>query len=148
MRLNKYLTEIKITRKVKFYDKRKNDESWEVKFDIEGKMYTFTVEYEITEDIWKVFFMLGKGETLSTFLKGIKISGTGDAIKVFGAVTQALKMFIKEKKPARFSIASGIHEPSRMKLYDKFMPQIKKLTGYKFIESYIDIDDKVWVYEK
>jgi hypothetical protein len=140
-----------MTRKVKFYNKKSTKDTWEVYFDIEGQIYSFTAETDEEtwgETYWSVFFVLGKGEGLQSFLKGIKVTGTGSAIKVFGAVAQALKMFVKDKKPKLFKIVSSLYEPSRLKLYQRFIPQIEKMTGYKLKEKYDSSEDRIWVYKK
>ncbi len=130
MRLQRYLNEIKITREFRL-DKAASFSGKGVRFrrtvkigketyDI-GIANTLPREYEIS------FGMMGKP---------LKVLGTGSAFKVFAAVAQAIKEFLKEmeKKGERveyLTFSAGADEPSRIKLYDRFAKKFEKMFGFK-----------------
>jgi len=147
MRLNKYINEIKITRDFKLGPKpgpkpplRIRDQYWAKSVKIGNFTYIIDIEMGLIGE-WIISFGI-KG-------KSPKISGTGNAIKVFGAVAQAIKEFLKEmdKKGEAvdyLAFTANEDEPSRVKLYDRFAKKFEKMFGFKLedreVTGYGDIE--------
>jgi hypothetical protein len=89
-------------------------------------------EFEVGEDSWNIEFIAHDHDS------GTDIIGSGQAFRVFATVSTILKEFIKSKNPSMFHFTA--QEPSRIKLYDRFAKQIKKIAGYKFIKLMGDND--------
>jgi len=131
MRLTRYLDEIKITRdfdlkKATTFSRksgarfRRTIRIGKEEYDI-GIANTLPGEYEIS------FGIMGKP---------LQVLGTGNAFKVFAAVAQAIKEFLKEMdkkdEPVEFlTFSAGADEKSRVKLYDRFAKKFEKMFGFR-----------------
>jgi hypothetical protein len=142
MRLQRHLNEIKITRKFELKKKsgftggsgrffRRTIKIGENKYDIEIVPTKLPREYDIS------FGIIGRP---------LQILGTGNAFKVFAAVAQAIKEFLKdmnkrEEPVDTLTFSANADEPSRIKLYDRFAKKFEKLFGFRLTNRDIDLYD-------
>jgi hypothetical protein len=133
MRLQRYLNEIKITRK---FDLKKMSA-----FTGKGTNFSRSVKIgKYTYDIEIIASKLPKEYDISFGIIGkpLDVLGTGSAFKVFAAVAQAIKDFLKaadkRNEPVDTLIfTAATDQPSRVKLYDRFAKNFEKMFGFRFI---------------
>ena len=83
---------------------------------------------------WEFQFRLAQSPSEEKSRYGI--SGTGHAFTVFATVIDILKAFIKAYNPPEIEFSANTNEPSRVKLYRRFIQQIKnEIPGYVGTES-------------
>lgn len=118
--------------------------SWDASFSVNDKKYfvRFTIAAPNT---WEMYFWLYGARRHANELglvskTGLDITGTGDAVKVFSTVKSILEAFIKTVNPDDIFFTSD-EEPSRVKLYDRFMLLFRS-RGYNVHRSK-DEDDEV-----
>jgi len=142
MRLKDYLlTELfdtKVPIKLTLKDEHKENSVYTYEFGIDDLEYTFTGEIyhdkhgiEGEETILSMEFALGGYYDRKEY----EITGTGNALKVFSAVKLCVIDLMKQLKetPDIIEFSADYEEPSRVKLYDRFMKSIPKLLkNYKF----------------
>ena len=160
MRFNKYINEIKMSSDTKI-EVTKRAHPYTIRISIDDGMDVFEVigeRFEDDEEVemegvgafsgsiqryktgdiikwWEVDFYDENGETdLAPKRKGV-------AIKLFAALPQAIKMFIKDKKPKDFRFSAKTNEPSRVRLYDRLSKMIK---GYK-LKRYTEKADNNYI---
>jgi hypothetical protein len=142
MRLQQYMiTELFDTKvPIKLVDKneRKENSVYAYEFKVDDLAYSFTgelyhdrngVEGEV--NILDLEFALGGYFDRNDY----EITGTGNALKVFSGVKLCVLDLFKQLKiePDIITFAADDNEPSRVKLYDRFMKALPKLLkGYKF----------------
>jgi hypothetical protein len=79
------------------------------------------------------------------------VSGTGDTLKVFSAVKLCLLDLMKrlKTKPDTITFDADVSEPSRVRLYDRFMKMIPRvLKGYKFDKKITTGTEKDYYFKK
>jgi hypothetical protein len=129
MRLNKYINEIKITRKFDLEKptKKRYLDSFNRQVKIGKEKYEIDISPGLIGEYDIAFGIIGKP---------LDVLGTGNAFKVFAAVAQAIKEFLKimDKKQEPVDMlmfSANIEHPSRIKLYDRFAKKFEKLFGFK-----------------
>lgn len=90
------------------------------------------IEFELSEN------PLGKRSKVS-------VSGTGDQFKIFSTIKNIVDhhlRFMNLNILKYISFLANGQEPSRVKLYDKFIPIIQKMLGdhWQFMPHYIGVD--------
>ena len=72
-----------------------------------------------------------------------KITGKGDAFRVFATAIAALRQFVQSKKPDIVAFMGDDGDPSRIKMYDRLVPWLISQGG---LASYDDITDEpdIW----
>jgi len=139
-----YMTEVFDSKKGIEFGGIENDPWYYVQdFAVNGRKLTFQAT-KFGDGDWRIEFSDWREGS-----KGHKILKTGDAFKVFTAVIQIVKKWIKQRKPksSRFSAT----EPSRIKLYDKFAKHMQRAIGYKLKERIgpeYEEDGVLWEFEK
>lgn len=112
---------------------------WEVPATDKTPAVQYRFEAEKAEGSLQFFqmadFDVGKSwdigfEASSLRRNSFGITGTGSAFRIFATVLEIMKEFISSKNPKMFHFSA--EESSRVKLYDKFAKQIKKLANYHF----------------
>ena len=68
-----------------------------------------------------------------------KITGKGDAFRVFATAIAALRQFVQSKKPDIVAFMGDDGDPSRIKMYDRLVPWLISQGG---LASYDDITDE------
>ena len=126
-------------------DEHKENSVYYYEFAIDDLMYNFTAEiYTDRHGIEGEKRILNMEFALGDFYsrKDYHITGTGNALQVFSAVKQCvLDLFNKrlKEKPDIISFSADDEEPSRVKLYDRFMKIIPRiLKDFKFHKKIFD----------
>jgi hypothetical protein len=130
MRLNKYINEIKITRKFDLKKGKSRYGDWTSSFKIGDLKYDVFITSGLHGEYTIAFGVVGQP---------LKILGTGNAFKVFAAVAQSIKEFLKDmdKKDEPVDLlafTAGTDHPSRVKLYDRFAKKFEKMFGFMLID--------------
>jgi hypothetical protein len=130
MRLQNYLTELLDT-KVKLKIEN-TDRDFNTFFNAGGYNYGFYSHLFKTANIWGIVFsrFSGAGE-VTDMLNDLDSKAV---LKVFSAVKQSMKNFVKEKNPEQFFFSAKTEESSRVKLYDRFAKIMSKELKMKFIK--------------
>lgn len=85
----------------------------------------FTISFQARNEgrnQWEVFFIAIDKEGNSSW----EPTGSGDEVKVFSFVVNAMRNFIKARDPRRFNFSSKKVEGSRASLYRKFVERFLK----------------------
>ena len=127
MRLQSYLNELFDT----------NVDITMIEDNPKSKIYSFIIKHQEfrflarKEGDWEIIFGTEDGKTGMT--------GKGDAVQIFAAVSKCLDMFIKKFTPVEFYFTAK--EPSRKKLYKRITKIIVKKYPYDLeIEEYWEKD--------
>lgn len=131
MRLIRYINEIKLTRQSKLKIGMGLFGDWRSTFKVGDLQYDVFISKSPDGDYSIAFGVIDKP---------LEVLGTGNAIKVFTAVTQSIKRFLKdmEKKGEpveKLSFATAGDDKSRLKLYDRFAKKFDSVFGYKLISK-------------
>jgi hypothetical protein len=130
----------------------KNAAHFIAEWDIPGTGKTPSLEYRFQAMKTSLEFDTGIGSSWDVeFIAdvparyGTDILGTGNAFRTFATVSAIMKDFLKAINPNVFYFSA--EEPSRVRLYDRFAKQIKKITGYKFAKL-LGEDDVLYILSK
>lgn len=143
MKFKNYLNEI-LTKKPEIKTFRSGEMDYEAEFKAGGEKYVFRAHDTLYADDWSILFHKLNVDPRTPW------EPTGDmgskAFEVFAGVAEALKKFIKKKKPEYFNFkASGA---SRIKLYKKFAKVIERKSGYEHITTKTTGKDLIFYFSK
>ena len=151
MRLKNYITlnelfDSNVPIKLDFKDDEKDYTWYNYEFKIDKIPYEFASTYNKEDDILDIEFT-GDGD--------FSITNTGNALKVFSAVKKCLidnlKIMKKENGtiPNSIRFEADVDEPSRVKLYNRFMKVLPKvLKDYKFDKKETVFGTKMYKFSK
>lgn len=127
---SKKLSEIKVTRKFDLKKGRSRYGDWTSSFKIGDLKYDVFITSGLHGEYSISFGVLGKP---------LEILGTGNAFKVFAAVAQSIKEFLKDMdkkgEPVELlAFTADAYHPSRIKLYDRFAKKFEKMFGFRLID--------------
>lgn len=127
MRLQRHLDEIKITRAFDLKKAAALGGRFRRKIKIGKHTYDIGIANTLPGEFEISFGIIGKP---------LQVLGTGNAFKVFAAVAQAIKEFLKEMEKQEeivniLTFSAGADEKSRVKLYDRFAKKFEKMFGFK-----------------
>ena len=97
--------------------------------------------FEDTGGIWEVHFSLIRVEWDKSEYADNRITGTGDAFRVFATVFKFIEKFAQTKEPTIISIKSKIEEAHRGDLYKKMATRYAGQIGYQ-VTSERKVGDK------
>ena len=102
----------------------------------------YAVRFADYEDgYWSLTFSIEQED-----LKSMRVSGTGDQFEVMATVIDVLNRFIAQVKPTQITLSADPDEPSRVKLYRRFVRYAQnKIPGYRMSEP--ETDDRVVHYD-
>ena len=107
----------------------KADSGSKIRYRFEVNKMLFSVVFsKYKERVWVFSFS-------NVSKKSIQITGSGSALEVFSSIKTIFFDFIKRKNPDEIKFAADAEEPSRVKLYDRF---VKLLSGQFDVERSTD----------
>ena len=144
MRLQNYITELSFEKSTELNVTHDSSAGYYVEFNIDDIYYLFRAQASGDKgyDKWDISFLPRYDAKVPKDKSTVK-----HATRVFSAVGQSLKQFIKKKKPFAFHFSGQSNVLER--LYDKFIPMIaKQLKGYKYNKSFSDMTGRHYFEKK
>lgn len=102
------------------------DKKYNTRFTVDGKDFFF--EAVESDGAWYVGFGLQKDRGGNT--SQMTNDPTVSPVKVLRQVERSLTQFVREKSPDKIVFTAEKYEGSRVKLYDRALPQMGKAYGY------------------
>lgn len=100
---------------------------------LDGK-WTSNIEldnpYEFFDDVWEIHFAVTGDDHFSSD----KITGTGNAIRVFSTVMEIIGHTVDSKNIQSLTFAADNEEPTRVKLYDRLATYFSN-NGWRYISD-------------
>jgi hypothetical protein len=118
--------------------------AYQSRFKAASEEWIFLANDVLFTDDWSIYFTKADVDPRDPW--SLKGDVGSKAFEVFAGVGEALKKFIKEKKPEYFHfIASGA---SRVKLYKKLAKLIERKSGYEHITTKTKGKDLIFYFSK
>ncbi len=107
-----------------------DEHDWRCYFWIDDRRFIFSAfGYS---DNWEVAF---KDDQADTYSSGFKITGKGDAYRIFSAVLECLRRLDGDVNPSIITFSADSTEPSRVRLYRTMIRRLAAPLGFDYDEE-------------